>query len=51
MLSDMRSNNVDLDNLLISDMGLFANPDHALKLITLHKSKVRVSRIPGQGFR
>lgn len=41
MLSDMRSNKVDLANLLISDMGLFANPEHALKLITLHNSKGR----------
>ena len=41
MLADMRGNRVDLDNLLISDMGLFANPEHALKLITLHHSKGR----------
>lgn len=41
MLSDMQTSKVDLANLLISDMGLFANPEHALKLITLHHSKGR----------
>lgn len=41
MLSDMQASKVDLANLLISDMGLFANPEHALKLITLHNSKGR----------
>lgn len=41
MLSDMQASSVDLANLLISDMGLFANPEHALKLITLHNSKGR----------
>lgn len=30
MLSDMQSSKVDLANLLIFDMGLFANPKHAL---------------------
>ena len=37
----MQANHVDLANLLISDMGLFANPEAALKLITLHNSKGR----------
>lgn len=41
MLSDMQASKVDLANLLIADMGLFANPEHALKLITLHNSKGR----------
>jgi DNA helicase-2/ATP-dependent DNA helicase PcrA len=41
MISDMETAGVDLDNLLISDMGLFANPEQALKLITLHNSKGR----------
>ncbi len=41
MLNDMRASKVDLANLLISDMGLFANPEHALKLLTLHHSKGR----------
>jgi DNA helicase-2/ATP-dependent DNA helicase PcrA len=41
MLADMQGNNVDLANLLIADMGLFANPEGALRLITLHRSKGR----------
>lgn len=41
MLSDMHSSKVDLANLQICDMGLFANPEHALKLITMHNSKGR----------
>ncbi|WP_234704953.1 3'-5' exonuclease [Sinorhizobium meliloti] len=41
MVRDMRANRVDLENLTISDMGLFANPEKALKLITMHNSKGR----------
>ena len=41
MLNDMDSGGVDLANLQIADLGLFANPDEALKLITLHNSKGR----------
>lgn len=41
MLNDMESGGVDLGNLQIADLGLFANPDEALKLITLHNSKGR----------
>lgn len=41
MLNDMRARNVDVDNLEISDLGLFANPDNAVKLLTLHNSKGR----------
>jgi DNA helicase-2/ATP-dependent DNA helicase PcrA len=41
MIDDMQSAKVDLPNLLISDLGLFANPEQALKLITLHNSKGR----------
>jgi len=41
MLNDMQSGSVDLTNLQIADLGLFANPDEALKLITLHNSKGR----------
>jgi len=41
MIADMQANRIDLANLLISDMGLFANPEHALQLITLHNSKGR----------
>ena len=41
MLNDMQSGGVDLTNLQIADLGLFANPDEALKLITMHNSKGR----------
>ena len=41
MLSDMERANVDLENLQIADLGLFADPDKAIKLITLHNSKGR----------
>jgi DNA helicase II / ATP-dependent DNA helicase PcrA len=42
MKTDMRNNKVvDLDNLLIDDLGIYATPDAALKLSTLHNSKGR----------
>lgn len=41
MLDDMERNNVDINNLQISDLGLFASPENAIKLITLHNSKGR----------
>ena len=41
MIEDMRNRNVDVDNLEISDLGLFANPESAIKLLTLHNSKGR----------
>ncbi len=41
MIADMQANDVDVANLLVSDLGLFANPDQALKLTTLHNSKGR----------
>lgn len=41
MMNDMRNRNVDVDNLEIADLGLFANPDNAIKLLTLHNSKGR----------
>ena len=41
MIDDMRGNNQDLVNLQVSDMGIFANPEHALQLITLHNAKGR----------
>lgn len=41
MLGDMEANQINLDALQISDLGLFANPENALKLITLHHSKGR----------
>ncbi|WFP74650.1 ATP-dependent helicase [Mesorhizobium sp. WSM4906] len=41
MKSDMRNNKVDLDNLTIEDLGVYASPEAALKLVTLHNSKGR----------
>ncbi|MBO9508299.1 ATP-dependent helicase [Thalassospira sp. A3_1] len=41
MWSDMTARNIDIENLQISDLGLFANPENAIKLITLHHSKGR----------
>ncbi|MEI9407655.1 ATP-dependent helicase [Mesorhizobium salmacidum] len=41
MEADMARNRIDTANLQISDLGLFANPDRAIKLITLHNSKGR----------
>lgn len=41
MKSDMRNNKVDLDNLGIDDLGIYATPEAALKLSTLHFAKGR----------
>jgi DNA helicase-2/ATP-dependent DNA helicase PcrA len=41
MKADMRNNKVDLANLLVEDLGIYASPDAALKLSTLHNSKGR----------
>lgn len=41
MKSDMRNNRVDIDNLIIEDLGVYASPDAALKLSTLHNAKGR----------
>jgi DNA helicase II / ATP-dependent DNA helicase PcrA len=41
MKADMRRNKVDLDNLTISELGIYASPDAALKLSTLHNAKGR----------
>lgn len=41
MKADMRNNKVDLANLTIADLGIYANPDTALKLSTLHNAKGR----------
>jgi DNA helicase II / ATP-dependent DNA helicase PcrA len=37
----MRRNGVDFENLTISDLGIYASPDSALKLSTLHNAKGR----------
>ena len=44
MKADMRNNKVDLANLTISDLGIYASPDAALKLSTLHNAKGREYR-------
>jgi DNA helicase II / ATP-dependent DNA helicase PcrA len=41
MKSDMRNNQVDTANLSIADLGLFASPQRAMKLSTLHFAKGR----------
>jgi DNA helicase-2/ATP-dependent DNA helicase PcrA len=41
MKSDMRNNKVDLANLTIDELGIYATPDAALKLSTLHNAKGR----------
>lgn len=41
MAADMVANKVDIANLTIPDLGLYANPDAALKLSTLHNAKGR----------
>ena len=41
MKSDMQRNEVDLSNLAVDDLGIYASPDTALKLSTLHFAKGR----------
>jgi ATP-dependent DNA helicase UvrD/PcrA len=41
MKSDMRARRVDLNNLTIEDLGLFASPSRALRLSTIHNAKGR----------
>ena len=41
MKADMRNNKVDLENLTIADLGIYASPETALKLSTLHNAKGR----------
>lgn len=41
MKADMRNNKVDLTNLTIEDLGIYASPDAALKLTTIHNAKGR----------
>jgi DNA helicase-2/ATP-dependent DNA helicase PcrA len=41
MKADMRNNRIDLDNLTIDDLGIYASPEAALKLSTLHNAKGR----------
>ena len=39
MKADMQNNDVDLANLTIADLGIYAYPDSALKLSTIHNAK------------
>lgn len=39
MKADMRHEKIDLDNLSINDLGMFASPDRALRLSTIHNAK------------
>jgi DNA helicase II / ATP-dependent DNA helicase PcrA len=38
---DMLSRKVDINNLTVADLGLFANPKHNVKLLTIHQAKGR----------
>ncbi|QEX24357.1 hypothetical protein FRZ61_42980 [Hypericibacter adhaerens] len=44
MKADMRNNDVDLANLAIEDLGIYASPGSALKLSSLHNAKGREFR-------
>jgi DNA helicase II / ATP-dependent DNA helicase PcrA len=41
MKADMHNNKVDVANLTTDDLGIYASPDAALKLVTLHNAKGR----------
>ncbi|MFC1553383.1 ATP-dependent helicase [candidate division KSB1 bacterium] len=41
MIGDMKRNNVDIANLTIEDLGLFADTANSIKLLTMHKAKGR----------
>jgi DNA helicase-2/ATP-dependent DNA helicase PcrA len=41
MKADMVRNNVDVSNLSLDDLGIYASPQHALKLSSLHNAKGR----------
>jgi DNA helicase-2/ATP-dependent DNA helicase PcrA len=41
MKADMERQRIDIANLTIEDIGLFANPRHALRLATIHYAKGR----------
>lgn len=44
MKNDMRNNKVDLANMTIPELGIYASPDSALKLSSLHNAKGREYR-------
>ncbi len=41
MHGDMQRRGVDIPNLTVEDLGLFADPEHNLKLLTIHRAKGR----------
>lgn len=41
MENDMSKNGVDLEELRVADLGIYANPDANMKLMTLHSAKGR----------
>lgn len=41
MIADMHNGGIDVANLTIEDLGMFASPDKALRLMTIHESKGR----------
>jgi DNA helicase-2/ATP-dependent DNA helicase PcrA len=41
MKADMTRQNVDIANLTVEDLGLFANPERAIRLTTIHAAKGR----------
>ncbi|HCO23427.1 MAG: ATP-dependent DNA helicase [Gimesia sp.] len=41
ILSDMERNEIDLENLTLNDLGMFANPKDSIKMMTMHSAKGR----------
>jgi len=41
MLNDISKEKINVDDLKLEDLGIFANPSRAIKLLTLHNSKGR----------
>jgi DNA helicase-2/ATP-dependent DNA helicase PcrA len=41
MIADMKRNGVDLAQLTIGDLGMFADPSNSMKLMTIHSAKGR----------
>ena len=39
MKADMRVNKIDIPNLSIEDLGIFASPHKAMRLLTIHNAK------------
>ncbi|MEQ8851749.1 ATP-dependent helicase [Gimesia sp.] len=41
ILRDMEKNDIDLENLTLKDLGMFANPKDSIKMMTMHSAKGR----------